>query len=99
MTGSLSVRGEVLPIGGVTAKIEAAARSGVKTIVVPRANIQDVLLDDRFEKMVEVIAVDTLDEVMKYALIKHEHKAGLVERLEAVIDRLTPEVQSKISLV
>ncbi len=99
MTGSLSVRGEVLPIGGVTAKIEAAARSGVKTIVVPRANMQDVLLDDRFEAMVEVVAVDTLDEVMQYALIKHEQKAGLVERLEAVIDRLTPEVQSKISLV
>ena len=99
MTGSLSVRGEVLPIGGVTAKIEAAARSGVKTIVVPRANMQDVLLDDRFEDMVEVVAVDTLDEVMQYALIKHEQKAGLVERLEAVIDRLTPEVQSKISLV
>jgi len=99
MTGSLSVRGEVLPIGGVTAKIEAAARSGVKTIVVPRANMQDVLLDERFENMVEVVPVDTLDEVMKYALIKHEQKAGLVERLEAVIDRLTPEVQSKISLV
>jgi len=99
MTGSLSVRGEVLPIGGVTAKIEAAARSGVKTIVVPRANMQDVLLDERFETMVEVVPVDTLDEVMKYALIKHEQKAGLVERLEAVIDRLTPEVQSKISLV
>jgi Lon-like ATP-dependent protease len=99
MTGSLSVRGEVLPIGGVTAKIEAAARSGVKTIVVPRANMQDVLLDDRFEDMVEVVAVDTLDEVMMYALIKHEQKASLVERLEAVIDRLTPEVQSKISLV
>ena len=55
--------------------------------------------DDRFEDMVEVVAVDTLDEVMQYALIKHEQKAGLVERLEAVIDRLTPEVQSKISLV
>jgi hypothetical protein len=36
---------------------------------------------------------------MMYALIKHEQKAGLVERLEAVIDRLTPDVQSKISLV
>ena len=99
MTGSLSVRGEVLPIGGVTAKIEAAARSGVKTIVVPRANMQDVILDDRFEKMVTVVAVDTLDEVMRHALIKHEQKASLVERLEAVIDRLTPEMQSKISLV
>ncbi|MDA0715705.1 MAG: ATP-dependent protease LonB [archaeon] len=97
MTGSLSVRGEVLPIGGVTAKIEAAARSGVKTIVVPRANMQDVILDDVYEKMVEVVAVDTLDEVMEYALIKHEQKAGLVERLTAVIDRLTPEVSSSIT--
>ncbi|MEK9731387.1 MAG: ATP-dependent protease LonB [Candidatus Poseidoniales archaeon] len=97
MTGSLSVRGEVLPIGGVTAKIEAAARSGVKTIVVPRANMQDVILDDVFEKMVEVVAVDTLDEVMEYALIKHEQKAGLVKRLTAVIDRLTPDVSSNVT--
>tara|TARA_B100000767_G_scaffold266617_1_gene284227 strand:+ start:6918 stop:8984 length:2067 start_codon:yes stop_codon:yes gene_type:complete len=90
MTGSLSVRGEVLPIGGVTAKIEAAARSGIKTIVVPRANMQDVLLDEKYEVMVEVIPVDTLDEVMEIALIKHAQKESLVERLGAVIDRLTP---------
>ena len=90
MTGSLSVRGEVLPIGGVTAKIEAAARSGIKTVIIPRANQQDVLLDTKYESMIEVIAVDTLDEVMEYALIKHAEKAGLVERLGAVIDRLTP---------
>ena len=90
MTGSLSVRGEVLPIGGVTAKIEAAARSGIKTVIIPRANLQDVLLDTKYESMIEVIAVDTLDEVMEYALIKHAEKAGLVERLGAVIDRLTP---------
>ncbi|MDP6235291.1 MAG: ATP-dependent protease LonB [Candidatus Poseidoniaceae archaeon] len=90
MTGSLSVRGEVLPIGGVTAKIEAAARSGIKTVVVPRANMQDVLLDEKFESMVEVLPVDTLDEVMEHALIKHEQKESLVERLGSVIDRLTP---------
>jgi len=90
MTGSLSVRGEVLPIGGVTAKIEAAARSGIKVVIIPRANEQDVLLDTKYESMIEVIPVDTLDEVMEYALIKHAEKAGLVERLGAVIDRLTP---------
>ena len=90
MTGSLSVRGEVLPIGGVTAKIEAAARSGIKAVIIPRANVQDVLLDTKYESMIEVIPVDTLDEVMEYALIKHAEKAGLVERLGAVIDRLTP---------
>lgn len=90
MTGSLSVRGEVLPIGGVTAKIEAAARSGIKTVVIPRANMQDVLLDTKYEAMIEVVPVDTLDEVMQFALIKHAEKAGLVERLGLVIDRLTP---------
>ena len=95
MTGSLSVRGEVLPIGGVTAKIEAAAASGIKTVVVPRANLQDVLIDDKYVDKIEVIAVDSLDEVMEHALIKHEQKAGLVERLGNVIDRLTPEVSKK----
>ena len=97
MTGSLSVRGEVLPIGGVTAKIEAAARSGIKTVIIPRANEQDVLLDTKYESMIEVIPVDTLDEVMEYALIKHAEKAGLVERLGAVIDRLTPVTGSVTS--
>jgi len=94
MTGSLSVRGEVLPIGGVTAKIEAAAAAGVKTVVIPRANMQDVLLDDKYVDIVEVIPVDSLDEVMEHALIKHDHKAGLVERLGNVIDRLTPDVSN-----
>lgn len=98
MTGSLSVRGEVLPIGGVTAKIEAAARSGIKTIVIPRANMQDVLLDEKFEKMVEVVPVDTLDEVMEYALIMHEQKESLVERLGSVIDRLTPAASTLTSI-
>ena len=91
MTGSLSVRGEVLPIGGVTAKIESAAKAGIKSVIIPRANAQDVLLDQQFEN-IEVIAVDTLDEVMEHALIVGEMKTSLVERLSAVIDRLTPEV-------
>ena len=90
MTGSLSVRGEVLPVGGVTAKIEAAARSGVKTILIPKANSQDVLIDDKFKEMVEVIAVDSLDEVMEHALVTSDSKPGLVERLSKIIDKLTP---------
>jgi Lon-like ATP-dependent protease len=99
MTGSLSVRGEVLPIGGVTAKIEAAARSGVKTVIIPRANMQDVLLDEQFEGNVEVIAVDTLDEVMQHALITHDKKESLVDRLGSVIDRLTPGLSGPTSTI
>lgn len=90
MTGSLSVRGEVLPVGGVTAKIEAAAKSGIKTVLIPHANSQDVLIDEKYAKMIEVIPVSSLDEVMENALVSNESKVGLVERLGAVIDKLTP---------
>ena len=90
MTGSLSVRGEVLPIGGVTAKIEAAAKSGINRVIIPRANMKDVLIDDAYKDQIEVIAVDSLDEVMENALVSNENKSSLVERLGAVIDRLTP---------
>ena len=90
MTGSLSVRGEVLPIGGVTAKIEAAAKSGINRVIIPRANMKDVLIDDAYKDMIEVIPVDTLDEVMESALVANVNKSSLVERLGSVIDRLTP---------
>ena len=97
MTGSLSVRGEVLPIGGVTAKIEAAARLGIKAVVIPRANMQDVMLDSEWEGTIEVLPVDTLDEVMEHALVRGELKKSLVQRLSEVIDRLTPEVTGELT--
>ena len=89
MTGSLSVRGEILPVGGVTAKIEAAAKSGIEKVVIPRANLQDVLMDEKWEKKIEVLAVDSLDEVLEYALVGAEDKVSLVERLSNVIDTIS----------
>ena len=91
MTGSLSVRGEVLPIGGVTAKIEAAAKSGISKIIIPHANLQDVMIDDEWKDKVEVFAVSSLDEVMELSLVKNEKKGGLVKRLGDVVDKLTPD--------
>ncbi|MBT4059807.1 MAG: ATP-dependent protease LonB [Euryarchaeota archaeon] len=91
MTGSLSVRGEVLPIGGVTAKIEAAAKSGISRVIIPRANMNDVLIDDEFKDMIKVIPVDTLDEVLEHALIDGAARASLVERLGKIVDRLTTD--------
>jgi Lon-like ATP-dependent protease len=88
MTGSLSVRGEILPVGGVTAKIEAAAKSGIEKVVIPRANMQDVLMDEKWEKKIEVFAVDSLDEVLEHALVGEEEKVSLVERLAKVIDTI-----------
>ena len=89
MTGSLSVRGEILPVGGVTAKIEAAAKSGIEKVIIPRANLQDVLMDEKWEQMVEVLPVDSLDEVLEYSLVGAEEKVSLVERLAKVIDTIS----------
>ena len=69
MTGSLSVRGDVLPVGGVTYKIEAAAKAGIRTVLIPRANIDDVLIEERYRPLVTVIPVDTINDVLKFALV------------------------------
>lgn len=69
MTGSLSIRGTVLPIGGASAKVEAAARAGIKIVLVPRSNMQDVLIEDTYKKMIQVIPVETLPEVIEHALV------------------------------
>ncbi len=97
MTGSLTVRGEVLPIGGVTAKIEAAAKSGITRVIIPRANMNDVLIDDEYKDMITVLPVDTLDEVLEYALVDGDARTSLVERLGKIVDRLTTEPASPSS--
>ena len=86
MTGSLTVRGEVLPIGGVSAKIEAAVKSGIEKVIIPRSNLQDVLIDEKYEAKVEILPVDSLDEVLQHALVGAEDKVSIVERLASVID-------------
>ena len=68
MTGSLSVRGEVLPIGGVTSKVEAAIDTGIKTIIVPKTNMQDIVIDKERLNLVTIIPVTSINEVLKYAL-------------------------------
>ncbi len=68
MTGSLSVRGEVLPIGGVSYKVEAAIETGIKVIIVPKANQQDIVVDQSKLAKVTIIPVTTIDEVLQHAL-------------------------------
>ena len=68
MTGSLSVRGEVLPIGGVTYKLEAAIDAGIKHVIVPHSNVQDIVIDAEKLAKIEVIPVRTIYEVLEKAL-------------------------------
>ena len=80
MTGSLSVRGDVLPVGGVTQKIEAAAQAGIKTVLIPKSNMGDVLLDDSYKDKIEIIPVSTIGEVFEYAM--GGQKTKLIEKLK-----------------
>lgn len=81
LTGSLSVRGQVLPVGGVTAKIEAAAEVGVTKVLIPAMNMQDVLLDSKYKDMVKIIPVSTLKDVLDNILVAGPRKEGLLEKL------------------
>ena len=68
MTGSLSVRGEALPIGGVTAKVEAAIEAGIKFVIVPKSNLQDIVLSEKANGKITIIPVQTLGEVLEEVL-------------------------------
>ena len=68
MTGSLSVRGEVLPIGGVTAKVEAAIEAGIKNVVVPKTNLKDIIIDKDKINKINIIPVETIIDVLKVVM-------------------------------
>jgi len=84
MTGSLSVRGDVLPVGGVTHKIEAAAKSGLDTVIIPKANEQDVMIEDEYKEQVEIIPVSHISEVLDVALAGEPEKDSLIDRLKNI---------------
>ncbi|MDD1634360.1 MAG: AAA family ATPase, partial [Methanomicrobiales archaeon] len=91
MTGSLSVRGDVLPVGGVTYKIEAAAKAGIHTVLIPKANAGDVLIEERYRDKVEIIPVENIEEVLTHALIA-EQREGFLTRIRSLAVRSSAKI-------
>ncbi len=84
MTGSLSIKGEVLAIGGVTAKVEAAIESGMVQVIIPKSNEKDlVLTKDKISK-IKVIPVQTFQEALKHALVWEGKNKRVLEKLMKV---------------
>ncbi|MFH1402763.1 MAG: ATP-dependent protease LonB [Candidatus Altiarchaeota archaeon] len=83
MTGSLTVRGEVLPVGGVTHKIEAAIEAGLKRVIIPESNMKDVLLEKKYEGKIEIIPAKTLIDVLKNSLLRGDK---IIEKLGKIMD-------------
>jgi Lon-like ATP-dependent protease len=101
MTGSLSVRGDVLPVGGVTHKIEAAAKSGLDTVIIPAANEQDVMVEEEYAEQIDIVPVSHLSEVLEVALTGETEKDSLVDRLKSItgsaLDRQVGQSQNPSS--
>ncbi len=73
MTGEITLRGRVLPIGGLKEKLLAAKTAGVKTVLVPDKNMRDVMeIATEITKGLEIIPVTSMDEVLKNALVQEE---------------------------
>jgi Lon-like ATP-dependent protease len=85
LTGSLSVRGDVMPVGGVTGKIEAAAEAGMKKVIIPDSNMDDVLIEERYKNKIEIIPVKNMSDVLENALIG-TGKDGLVTKMKKITD-------------
>ncbi len=85
MTGSLSVRGEVLPIGGATPKIEAAIEAGIKTVIIPKSNEKDVFLAPDQASKIQIIPVETIDQVLEIALEDNGKKEELITRIRRAL--------------
>jgi ATP-dependent Lon protease len=71
MTGEITLRGRVLPIGGLKEKLLAALRGGIKTVIIPRDNEKDLAeIPDNVKRGMNLIPASTADEVLRVALVK-----------------------------
>jgi ATP-dependent Lon protease len=77
MTGSLSVRGDVLAVGGVNSKVEAAIEAGLKQVIIPKANEKDVILLNNKKSKIKIIPVTNIKEVLQHTLDLEKNKTFL----------------------
>jgi Lon-like ATP-dependent protease len=83
MTGSMSVRGDVLPVGGVTNKVDAAIDAGFRAVIVPKSNAQDISISKERLKRIRILPVRSLADVIGYAFKPSAKRAGIIKRLRS----------------
>ncbi len=97
MTGEVTLRGRVLPIGGLKEKLLAALRGGLKTVLIPEENVKDLAdIPDNVKNGLEIIPVSRMDEVLKHALVRMPEA---IEWDETLHEKATAADQAKASAV
>ena len=94
LTGSLSVRGDVMPVGGVTGKIEAAAEAGMKKVIIPESNMDDVLIEERYKNKIQIIPVRNMSDVLENALLGNG-KDRLVTKMKKITNIVPKDIIPK----
>ncbi len=85
MTGSLSVRGDVLPVGGVTNKVSAAIDAGMKYAIIPESNAKDININKANLKKIKIIPAKNIADVLDVALRKSPRRDAMVKGLRHYI--------------
>jgi ATP-dependent Lon protease len=71
MTGEITLRGRVLPIGGLKEKLLAALRGGIKTVIIPEENVKDLAeISEEIKNKIDIVPAVMLDDVLKAGLVK-----------------------------
>jgi len=81
MTGSLSVRGAVLPVGGITSKVEAAINAGLKRVLLPASNINDVYISKDMLKKIQIVPVKSFADVIRSSIKKSRRRDEIIREL------------------
>ncbi len=98
MTGEITLRGRVLPIGGLKEKLLAALRGGIKTVIIPEDNVKDLSeISAEIKNKMDIIPAARVDDVLKAALIKVPERikwdeAAEAQAVKAEEDKTTPRI-------
>ena len=86
MTGEITLRGRVLPIGGLKEKLLAALRAGIKTVVIPEENVKDLAeIGDEVKTPLEIMPASRMDDVLKVALLRMPTPITIEEEAAAAV--------------
>jgi ATP-dependent Lon protease len=89
MTGEITLRGEVLPIGGLKEKLLAAGRGGIKTVLIPEENVKDLVeIPDEIKNRLDIHPVRWIDQVLERAL--ERQPAAIVEEADKAVEPSVP---------
>ena len=99
MTGEVTLRGVVLPIGGLKEKLLAAHRAGIKKVLIPKENTKDLTeVPEAIKKQIQIIPVKNVDEVLKVSLTKPLKRVEWVEvdQIQGKKAKANPLLQQEI---